>query len=128
MEKTRVLLVDDERDLIVIMGRRIREWGYDLLEASNGEEAVEAVRNKIADIVVLDYMMPGMDGIETLRAIRKINSGIPVIMFTAFPDKRSIEGTEKLGVRSYIPKLSLFGAGESALKTAIKLAEKEIKK
>jgi len=72
--------------------------------------------------------MPGMDGIETLREIRKLNKEIPVIMFTAFPDKTSIEGTEALGVSAYIPKLSMFPTGESALKTALKMSEKKINK
>ena len=125
MEKTKILLVDDETDLLLIMGRRMREWGYDLIEALNGEEAVTAVKSKHPDIVILDYMMPDMDGIETLKEIRKINKSIPVIMFTAFPDKKSIEGTEKLGVSAYIPKLSMFPSSESALKTAIKMTEKK---
>jgi len=124
MGKAKVLLVDDEKDLILIMGKRIRGWGYDLLEALSGEEAIAAVKGQGPDIIVLDYMMPGMNGVATLKEIRKINTEIPVIMFTAFPDKRSIEGTEKLGVRAYIPKLSLFGSGESALKTSLKMAEK----
>ena len=128
MKKTKILLVDDEMDLITIIGKRIREWGYDLLEASGGKEAANIVKSGRADIVILDYMMPGMDGIETLREIRKLNKEIPVIMFTAFPDKTSIEGTEALGVSAYIPKLSMFPTGESALKTALKMSEKKINK
>jgi len=128
MEKTKVLLVDDEIDLILIMGKRIKQWGYDLMEATGGKEAVSAVKSGRPDIVILDYMMPDMDGIDTLKEIRKINKNIPVIMFTAFPDKKSIEGTESLGVSAYIPKLSMFPSAESALKTALKMAEKKVKK
>ena len=128
MEKTKILLVDDEIDLILIMGKRIKKWGYDLLEALNGKEALDAVKSKHPDIVILDYMMPDMDGITTLKEIRKVNKSIPVIMFTAFPDKKSIEDTEKLGVSAYIPKLSMFPTGEPALKTALKMAEKKINK
>ncbi|MGB2705838.1 MAG: response regulator [Candidatus Omnitrophota bacterium] len=128
MEKTKVLLVDDEIDLILIMGKRIKGWGYDLLEALNGKEALLAVESKHPDIVILDYMMPDMDGITTLKEIRKVNKNIPVIMFTAFPDKKSIEDTESLGVSAYIPKLSMFPASESSLKTALKMAEKGLKK
>jgi len=126
MKKIKVLLVDDEMDLILIMGKRIREWGYDLMEALNGKDALGVIKSKHPDIIILDYMMPDMDGIATLKEIRKLSSDIPVIMFTAFPDKQSIEGTEKLGVSAYIPKLSMFPTGESALKTALKMAEKKL--
>ncbi len=128
MEKAKVLLVDDEMDLIMIMGKRIKKWGYDLMEAAGGKEALTAVKSGGPDIVILDYMMPDMDGISTLKEIRKVNADIPVIMFTAFPDKKSIEGTEALGVSAYIPKLSMFPTGESALKAALNMAEKKLRK
>ncbi len=128
MGKMKILLVDDEKDLIMIMSRRIRGWGYDLISALSGEEAIDVMKSRHPDVIILDYMMPEMDGVVTLREIRKINNDIPVIMFTAFPDKKSIEGSESLGVSAYIPKLSMFPNSESALKTALKIAEKRLKK
>ena len=126
--RKKILIVDDEKDLLLVMGTRIKAWGYDLLEASGGKEAIGAVKQKRPDIIILDYKMPEMDGVATLKEIRKINKNIPVIMFTAFPDKRSIEGTEKLGVSAFIPKLSVFSDTLAALKTAIQMAEKRLKK
>jgi two-component system, NtrC family, response regulator AtoC len=122
----RVLLVDDEPDIIFVIGKKIRVWGYELSEAQNGRHAIEAIKNKKADIVVLDYMMPDMDGIETLKEIRDINQDIPVIMFTAHPDMSSIEGTEKLNVSSYVPKISMYSSAEDMLKSALSMAVKRL--
>ncbi|UCD55300.1 MAG: response regulator [Candidatus Omnitrophota bacterium] len=124
--KKKILLIDDEKDLFLVMGKRIREWGYDLLGASNGKKGIDAVKTQNPDIVVLDYKMPDMDGIAVLKKIREINKTIPVIMFTAFPDERSIEGTEKLGVMAYIPKLKMSGSSTNALKSAISMAKKKL--
>jgi CheY-like chemotaxis protein len=126
MAKFTILLTDDEPDFCEIMAVRIKSWGYDLLIASNGEVAVTTVKEKKPDIVILDYMMPDMDGVSALREIRKLNEKIPVIMFTAYPDERSIKGAETLGVLAYIPKISLYSDAQIALKTAIHLAERNL--
>lgn len=128
MAKIKVLLVDDEMDFLELMGVRIRGWGYDLIEATNGKEAIEAVMNKNPDMVILDYMMPEMDGVVTLKEIRKFNKEIPVVMFTAHPDKKSIVGTEQLGVYAYIPKLSVYQDVQATLKSIINTIEKKLNK
>ena len=83
MTKWKILLVDDEQDFRKIMSERITSWGYEVGSVSSGKEAVEEIKNKNADIVILDYMMPQKDGISTLKEIRQLNKEIPVIMFTA---------------------------------------------
>jgi len=124
--KKKILLVDDEQDLLSVMGMRIKSWGYDLATAETGKDAITAINNENPDIVILDHMMPDMDGITTLKEIRKTNNSIPVIMFTAFQNAKSIKGVEELGVSFCIPKLSMFPSSESALKTAIRTIEKEM--
>jgi two-component system, NtrC family, response regulator AtoC len=126
MEKIRVLLVDDEPDIIFVIGKKIKVWGYELLDAQSGKDAIEAVKQEKADIVVLDYIMPEIDGVEALKRIRKIDKDIPVIMFTAHPDISSIEGTEKLNVSSYVPKISMHSSAQDMLKSALSLAEKRL--
>ena len=128
MDKVRVLLVDDEPDIIFVIGKKIKVEGYELLDAQSGKAAIDVVKNKKADIVVLDYMMPEMNGVETLKRIRKIDKNIPVIMFTAHPDMSSIEGTEKLNVSSYVPKISMYSSAEDMLKSALSLAVKRLPK
>ncbi len=129
MPKFRVLLVDDEQDFLTVMGRRIESWGYEVMPVSGGKEALEAVKQKKADLAILDYMMPVMDGIKTLKEIRKIDVKIPVIMFTAHLEEKVIQGTEDLMVNAFIPKLSEYSDSQSALKTTLdihrKLKEKD---
>lgn len=127
MAKTRVLLVDDEKDFLDVGIERINSWGYKVSAVCSGPEAIDIVKNKGADIIVLDYIMPDMDGVFALKQIREIDPKIPVIMFTAFPDERSIEGTEKLGVSVFIPKLSAYSDPWSALRTALDIVEKNLK-
>ncbi len=121
MLKKKVLLVDDEKDLLRLIGARIESWGYGLITAADGKTAIEAVKKQKPDIVILDYIMPGMDGVEVLKEIRKIDKKIPAIMFTAHPDTRSIKGTEKLGISSYIPKLSMYSEGVSSLRSVLNM-------
>jgi two-component system, NtrC family, response regulator AtoC len=128
VKNIRVLLVDDEPDILFVIGKKIKVWGYEFLDAQSGKDAIGVVKEKKADIVVLDYMMPQMDGVEALKRIRKIDKNIPVIMFTAHPDMSSIEGTEKLNVSSYVPKISMYSSAEDMLKSALSLAEKRLPK
>lgn len=125
-KKLKILLVDDEPGFLEVMGNRVTSWGYGLLTATNGKDGIKSVKKNKPDIVVLDYMMPGMDGVETLKAIRKIDKDIPVIMFTAYPDEKSMKNTGKLGVSSYVPKLSVYSGAHEALKAAISMAKKKI--
>jgi len=128
MASFKVLLVDDEKDFLKIMGERIKSWGYEVIEASDGKQGVEAVKNKKPDIIVLDYMMPVMDGVATLNEIRKIDKNIAVIMFTAHPEAKAIEGARKLGVAAFIPKLSAYADTQEALKVAIQMTKKKSEK
>ena len=124
----KVLLVDDEQSFLSIMSERIKSWGYEVTCAESGKEAIGFLSEDKADMIILDYKMPEMDGIETLSKIREINKTIPVIMFTAYPDQKSIKGTEGLKISAFIPKSGMFGSGEAALKVALSVMEKEFKK
>jgi len=127
MSKIVVLLVDDEPDFLGIMSLRVQSWDYDVLEAQNSANALEIVKAKKADIIVLDYKMPDMDGIMLLRKIREINKEIPVIMFTAYPDIESMEGSTELGVICYTPKLGAYSENQASLKSALHMAVEKIK-
>lgn len=128
MAKIKILLVDDEPDFLELIGRRIEEWGYDLIKAKNGKEAVNAVKDKLSDIVILDYAMPDMDGIATLQKIREIDDKIAVIMFTAYPNTDALKWSEKLNVSAFIPKLSAYSDAASSLKAAVEMAGKRLGK
>ena len=127
-ELKKVLLVDDEADFLLIMSVRIKGWGYDVIEAGSGAEALDTIKQEQPDIVVLDYKMPDMNGIQTLREIRKFNRAIPVILFTAYPEKGATKESEDLGVSAFVPKSGVFGSGEMSLRTTLRVIEKELNK
>ncbi|MCF8225891.1 MAG: response regulator transcription factor [Bacteroidales bacterium] len=68
----KILLVDDEKDILEFIGYNLSNEGFQIYTASNGEEALKIAREKLPQLVLLDVMMPGMDGIETCEEIRKI--------------------------------------------------------
>jgi two-component system response regulator (stage 0 sporulation protein F) len=120
--KKKILLVDDEEAMLSFIGKRIEQWGYEVIKAASGKEALEILEKNSPDIVVLDYLMPGMDGIATLMEIRKINTKIPVIMFTAHPEGIPLKGTDGLGISAFVPKDS----AETILQTSIHMVEQNV--
>jgi len=126
MNKIKILLVDDSVDFLEILSMRVISWGYDIIKAKDGSEAIKVVKEKKPNIVILDYLMPKMDGVAVLKEIRKIDSMLPVIMFTAYPNKEVMEDVEKLGINAFISKLSVYTDTLEALKTSIGIIVKNL--
>ena len=104
MDNHRILVVDDEARMRKLIKDFLTARQYIVLEASNGEEALEMVyTNKNIDLVILDVMMPKMDGWECCREIRKF-SEIPIIMLTAKGDESDELLGFDLGIDDYISK------------------------
>ncbi|MBL7205533.1 MAG: response regulator [Desulfobacteraceae bacterium] len=102
--KTRVLMADDEKEFIQALSERLTLRDYDVTTAFSGEEAIEKVKNYLFDVIILDVLMPGMSGIETLREIKKIKPLVEVIMLTGNATVDSaIEGM-KLGAFDFLLK------------------------
>ena len=102
--KTRVLMVDDEKEFVETLSERLILRDYDVTTAFNGEEAIDKVKNYLFDVIILDVLMPGMSGIETLREIKKIKPLIEVIMLTGNATmETAIEGM-KLGALDFLLK------------------------
>jgi len=80
--KRKVLIVDDEQSLLRILGIKLRVSGYDVITALNGRQALECIDSACPDIMLLDIIMPGMDGLQVLRKLRTF-SDMPVIAFSA---------------------------------------------
>jgi len=100
----RVLLVDDELEFLQTLVKRLRKRKVDVTKAESGEAALERLSRDPFDVVVLDVKMPGMDGIETLREIKKHYPLIQVIMLTGHANLEvAIEGME-LGAFDYLMK------------------------
>ena len=101
--KQRVLVVDDEASIRRILETRLKMAGYDVVTAEDGEEAVEVYNKTAPDLVILDVMMPKMDGYGVTREIRR-TSDVPIIILTALGDvSERITGLE-LGADDYVIK------------------------
>ena len=103
-EKRKVLIVDDDRDIVTIVSTILGGRGWDIKAAYNGREALEAVTLSKPDIILLDIMMPEMNGIEVLKRIKKIDADARIIMITAFGDVESYLDSMELGAYEYINK------------------------
>jgi len=99
----RILVVDDEPRMIGFIRMNLELEGFQVLEASNGLEALEIVRTSLPDLVILDVMMPELDGFETLRILREFSS-IPVILLTAKGEEDDRVYGLELGADDYITK------------------------
>jgi two-component system KDP operon response regulator KdpE len=99
----RILVVDDEPDLRDAVRVYLEMHGYSVLQAADGQEAVEKVRTTLPDLVVLDVMMPVMDGIAALQQLRAL-SAVPVIMLTVKGDEDDKVRALRLGADDYVTK------------------------
>lgn len=119
----RILVVDDEPRVIGFIRMNLELDGHQILEAHNGIEALELIRTKIPDLMLLDVMMPELDGFETLRMLREF-SDIPVIMLTAKGEENDKVYGLELGADDYVPKP--FGPRElsSRIKAVMRRVEK----
>lgn len=105
---TRILLVDDEVDFVEMLSLRLTEVGERVTPAYSGREALEILGQKVVDVVILDIRMPGMDGIETLREIKKRFPLVEVMMLTGHgTTETAVEGM-KLGAFDYLMKPADF--------------------
>ena len=104
MEKCRVLLVDDEKDFLEVLTRRLSKREVNVDGVSSGEEALRYLQARPIDVAVLDVKMPGMDGLAALREIKKLNPLIEVIMLTGHASLEvALEGM-RLGAFDYMMK------------------------
>ncbi|HET7009621.1 MAG TPA: response regulator transcription factor [Anaerolineales bacterium] len=101
--RRRILVVDDEPRMIRFIRLNLEHDGFDVVEASSGSQALAELRDRLPDLVLLDVMMPDLDGFETLRLVREISS-VPVIMLTAKGEEDDrVRGLE-LGADDYVTK------------------------
>lgn len=101
---TRILIVDDEKIMRDSCCRVLQKEGYAALESVSGEEALEKFDQEQFDLVLLDLMMPGIGGIETLKRLKEMDPGITIIIITGYPSIETAVKAIKLGAYDYITK------------------------
>ncbi|MBB6215458.1 DNA-binding NtrC family response regulator [Anaerosolibacter carboniphilus] len=100
----KVLIADDEKNMRWILEKKLKECNFGVIEAKDGQEAFEFFLEKEPDLVVLDYRMPKVDGMEVLKRIRTLNEKVPVIMITAHGNTDAAVEAMKLGALDYLSK------------------------
>ena len=104
MKDFKVLLVADEQEFIETLSERLKMRDMDAKLALDGEQALEAVQDDEPDVILLDLKMPGMDGMEVLRRIKKAYSHVQVVMLTGHGTEKDEEQAMRLGAYAYLQK------------------------
>jgi two-component system phosphate regulon response regulator PhoB len=106
MAKESVLVVDDERDILELVKYNLDKEGYQVTVVTTGEDALAAARTKSPDIVILDLMLPGVDGLEVCRRLKADlkTRTIPIVMLTAKGDEADVVTGLELGASDYVTK------------------------
>ena len=125
----RILIVDDIADNRTILARRFQRRGFEVVEADNGIKALELIGSEEFDLVLLDVMMPGISGVETLTRIRAERSAavLPVIMVTAKSESENIVESLELGANDYVTKPVDFAVALARANTQIARRRAELK-
>ncbi|RKY42676.1 MAG: response regulator [Candidatus Makaraimicrobium thalassicum] len=116
----RLLVVDDEVDICDFVKNFFKERDFEVFVAYNGNEAVSIVASRKPDIILLDLKMPGMDGMETLKDIRRLDGNVKTIVITAIADEEKVREAKYYGAVEYVTKPLLL---EQLERTVLTIAE-----
>lgn len=104
MDNHKVLIVDDQNGIRILLMEVFSSEGYETYQAANGKIALEIVKKHEPDLVLLDMKIPGMDGLEILKHIKQMNPDIKVIMMTAYGELDMIKEATDLGALMHFTK------------------------
>jgi two-component system phosphate regulon response regulator PhoB len=106
MAKGKILIVEDDRDIVEMVRYNLKEQGYETISASNGQKGVELAKSQHPDLIILDIMMPVMDGFEACRALKNDNTtaDIPIIILSAKSQETDKVVGLELGADDYVTK------------------------
>ena len=106
MPKKILLIIDDEEDLTSMLSFRLQNTGFVTITANNGDKGMELAKENKPDLILLDLMMPGVDGFEVSKNLKRDVSTkhIPIVVFSALGNKNTKETVEKLGAAGFIEK------------------------
>ena len=123
MAKHKLLVVDDEIDFLEMLKLRLEANDYSVVTAMDGNEALEKFKTEKPAAVLLDILMPGMDGIDVLKKIRKENSKVPVFIITAFSNEERFKMANKLNASGFIVKTNDLQKEIQNITSAIAISE-----
>ena len=123
----KILIVDDEPDIVKVLSKIVEISGYQVVSASNGEEALKAVREEKPELVLLDYMMPDMTGLDVLKEIKKFSEEIYVVMVTGRGSEEVAASVMKAGASDYIIKPFVKDQIVTVIRDTLRIRMAEIK-
>lgn len=100
----KILVVDDQYGIRLLLQEVFSKENIDIFQASNGKQALEIIKEEKPDLILLDMKMPGMDGLELLRRLRKFNTQAKVIMMTAYGELDMVAEASRLGALTHFTK------------------------
>ncbi|MFA5176587.1 MAG: response regulator [Candidatus Omnitrophota bacterium] len=124
MAKKKVLLVDDEIDFLQLLKARLEANSYNVVTAMNGREALEKFRREKPDALILDVMMPEINGLEVLREIRKEDQKIPIFIITAFSNEERFKAANQFNASGFILKTGDLQSEIDNINVTLGIAEK----
>ncbi len=106
MSKAKILVVDDEEDILELVRHHLNREGYEVRCAESGEQALQAATAESMDLIILDLMLPGIDGLEVARRLKNDNrtQHIPILMLTAKGEESDVVTGLELGADDYVTK------------------------
>ncbi len=125
MRRVKILVIDDDESLRRVLEYNLAQEGYAVLSAASGEQGLELLKKEGADVVVTDVRMPGMDGLQVLEGVRKVDPNIQVVILTAFGTIEMAVEAMKAGAFHYISKPFNRDELKLTLKKALQLKELE---
>lgn len=123
-KKKAILVVDDELEFLKMIRLRLEANDYEVVTAVNGEQAMEKLKGYKVDAVLLDIMLPDVNGLDILKEIRKQDKNLPVFMITAFSNKERFTLANKFNASGFIVKTEDLQKEIDNITGAIRLADK----
>lgn len=104
MRGQKIMVIDDQPGVRRLIFEVLNQAGFNVMLATNGNEALEKVTAEELKLIILDMKMPGMGGLEFLKELRRRASNLPVIVITAYSEQNIVEEVKKLGVHFFLQK------------------------
>ena len=123
-KKVKILVVDDEEAILDFLKEVVESQGYSFVRAMSGKEALEKIVEARPNLVILDIVMPGLDGLDVLGKIREVDKTLPIVMLTAYGTSERVKEAMELDVAGFIPKGASVKEATSKIRTVLNIALK----
>jgi DNA-binding response OmpR family regulator len=124
MHKKKILIVDDEPEFLDIMKMRIEANNYEVITAATGKEALDSVDTQKPDAVILDILMPEIDGLDVLKKIRAKDKELPIYIITAFSNEERFKLAKELDASGFIVKTGDLATEVENITGALRMSDK----